>query len=90
MPTIVAGEIQWQNPMLSFIYRLATRFEQRHQIRPNLLYLHPDHVSQLWESFSASANLTQILQILQMELIIDREVVHPHVGWTPALRRRAG
>lgn len=76
--------------MLSFINRLATHFEQRHQIRPNLLYLHPDHVSQLRESYSDPENLGPILQMLQMELIVDHEVVHPHVGWGPAIERRAG
>lgn len=76
--------------MLSFIYHLATHFEQQHQVRPNLLYLHPNHVNQLRESFSDPENLGRILQMLQMELIVGHEVVHPHVGWGPAIERRAG
>ena len=76
--------------MLSFIYRLATRFENTHQVRPNLLYLHPDHVAQLRQSFSHPDDLGRILRFLQMELILDPEVIHPHVGWSPAIERRAG
>lgn len=75
--------------MLSFIYRLATRFERAHRVRPNLLYLHPDHLGQLRQSFSDPEDLVRILKLLQMELILDREVVHPHVSWSPAAERRA-
>ncbi len=76
--------------MLSCIYYLTTYFEKRHQVRPNLLYFHPDHVSQLRKSFSNPENLGRILNMLQMELIIDHEVVHPHAGWSPAVERRTG
>ncbi len=69
--------------MLSFIYQLATRFEHAHHVRPNLLYLNPDHLLQLRESFADPDDLGRILGILHMELIIDTEVVHPHVGWMP-------
>ncbi|MBI5461899.1 MAG: hypothetical protein HY941_06915 [Gammaproteobacteria bacterium] len=76
--------------MLSFIYRLATRFEHAHQVRPNLLYLNPEHLGQLRESFADPEDLGRILDILHMELIVDTEVVHPHVGWMSAQERRAG
>ncbi len=76
--------------MLSFIYQLATRFEHAHQVRPNLLYLNPEHLVQLRESFGDPEDLGRILGILGMELIIDAEVVHPHVGWIPAQQRCAG
>ena len=76
--------------MLSYLYRLAVRYEQTHRVRPNLLYLNPDHLEQLRHAFDQPDNLDRILSLLQMELIIDREVIHPRVGWIPALERRAG
>ncbi len=75
--------------MLSFIYQLATRFEHAHRVRPNLLYLSPEHLEQLRESFADPEDLGRILDILHMELIVDAEVVHPHVGWMPAQKRHA-
>ena len=76
--------------MLSFIYQLATRFEHAHHVRPNLLFLNPEHLEQLREAFADSEDLGRILGILRMELIVDTEVVHPHVGWTHVQECRAG
>ena len=76
--------------MLSHIYRLARQFEHAHQVRPNLLYLNPEHLEHLRESFADPRDMGKILELLQMELIIDREVVHPHVAWSARLLRRAG
>ena len=76
--------------MLSYLYRLTVRFEKTHRVRPNLLYLHPDHLDQLRHSFDQPDNLGKILDLLQMELIVDREVIHPRVGWIPMVERRAG
>lgn len=76
--------------MLSFIYQLATRFERAHQVRPNLLYLNPAHFGQLCDSFGDPDDVGRILGILRMELIIDAEVVHPHVGWMPVQQRCTG
>lgn len=76
--------------MLSFIYQLATRFEHTHHVRPNLLYLSPEHLDQLREAFADPEDLGHILGILHMELIIDAEVAHPHVGWIPIHKRHVG
>ncbi len=76
--------------MLSFIYQQATRFEHAHQVRPNLLYLNPEHLGQLRDAFADPEDLGRILDILHMELIVDTEVVHPHVGWMPVQERCTG
>ena len=75
--------------MLSFIYRLATDFEQAHAVRPNILYLNPTHMAALRESFATPDDLDKILEVLGMDIILEREIVHPQVAWTPTARARA-
>jgi hypothetical protein len=68
--------------MLSFIYNLVNNFETSHGLRPNLLYLNETHLHHLAEGFSDEYDLFEIMNMLQMEIIIDNEAVHPHVAWT--------
>ena len=68
--------------MLSFIYNLVQSFETSHGMRPNLLYLNQTHLQHLKQGFSEEYDLFQITNMLQMEIIIDNEAVHPHVAWT--------
>ncbi len=75
--------------MLSYIYRLAMNFEQEHGLHPNLLYINPAHMAQLKETFPDPVDFANILRLLEMELIIDREIVHPQVAWASAARQRA-
>jgi len=75
--------------MLSYIYRLAMNFEHEHGLRPNLLYINPGHMAQLKETFPDPADFANILRLLEMELIIDREIIHPQVAWASAARQRA-
>lgn len=75
--------------MLSYIYRLAMNFEYEHDLRPNLLYLNPAHMTQLKETFPDPADFANILRLLEMDLIVDREIVHPQVAWASAARQRA-
>ena len=75
--------------MLSYIYRLAMNFENEHDLRPNLLYLNPEHMTRLKETFPDPADFANILRLLEMEIIIDREIVHPQVAWASAARQRA-
>lgn len=69
--------------MLSFIVQLASRFERRHGVRPNLLYLSYDHFRQLRAAFAGDNDLADILARLDMELVLGRDVVHPRVAWSP-------
>lgn len=75
--------------MLGYIYRLVSGFEQEHGIHPNLLYLNRVHCEHLKSSFDESLSLGQIMEMLRMEMIVDPEIMHPHVGWTQAAHRKA-
>jgi hypothetical protein len=73
--------------MLSFINRLVRDFELEHGIHPNLLYLNRFHVEHLKMSFDADYSMSQILDVLGMELIIEDDITQPHVAWTQTARR---
>lgn len=75
--------------MLSYIYRLVNEFETRHGIPPNLLYLNDEHVDRLKQGFCEEYQLHDIMNLLQMDLIIDGEVMHPHAAWTHTALKRA-
>ncbi len=68
--------------MISFLYRLASDFEHANGYRPNLIYLHPTHFSALQQDLAAIQGLGELARFLGMEVIVDSEIVHPHVGWS--------
>ena len=76
--------------MLSFIYRLIRDFEQQHGIHPNLLYLNEYHVKHLMDGVADDFSLQNITELLELDLIINREVLHPRVVWTQTAQRMAG
>lgn len=75
--------------MLAYIYRVVREFEQTHGMHPNLLYLNRAHSEHLQATFTEGYTLGQIMAQLQMELIIDQDIVHPHVAWTQVAQRMA-
>ena len=75
--------------MFSYIYRLIRDFEKEHGIHPNLLYLNETHAHYLKDGFADSYTYQSIRDFLQMELIISREIMHPHVAWSQAVNRKA-
>lgn len=75
--------------MLDYIYRLVTGFEREHGMRPNLLYINPDHCQKLKSSFDQRFTMSEIMDMLKLEVIIDSGSVHPHVCWTQAADRAA-
>lgn len=76
--------------MLSFIMRLVSEFEREHDLRPNLLYMNDEHVRHLQQSFARRYDLAAIMRMLQMEILIDTDIVHPRVAWVQlAAARRA-
>ena len=68
--------------MLSHIFRLIKNFEQEHGIHPNLLHLNRNHVDHLKAAFEDTYSLEKIMNVLDMELIIEQDIMHPHVAWT--------
>ena len=75
--------------MLSHIARLIRDFELEHGMHPNLLYLNHVHREHLKSAFDERYNMGQIMQMLNMEMVIDAEIMHPHVAWTQAAHRVA-
>ena len=75
--------------MLDYIYRLVSGFEQEHGVHPNLLYLNRIHSEHLKSSLDERYSLGQIMNLLHMEMIIDPEIMHPHVAWTQTAQRSA-
>ncbi len=75
--------------MLSYIYRLIRDFELQHGIHPNLLYLNEVHANHLTQVLNENITPQSLRDLLQMELIINREISHPHVAWTQIARKIA-
>ena len=75
--------------MLGYIYRLIRGFEQEHGVQPNLLYLNRIHSEHLKTAFDEKLSLGQIMDLLEMEMVIDAEIMHPHVAWTQSAQRVA-
>jgi hypothetical protein len=73
--------------MLSYIYRLIRDFEQEHGIHPNLLYLNQFHASHLKQGLDERFSFQAICDLLRLELIIDQDIMHPHVAWTQSAQR---
>lgn len=75
--------------MLGYIYKLVRGFEQEHGVQPNLLYLNRFHSEHLISAFDERFSLGQIMDMLQMEMIIDDEIMHPRVAWSHVANRVA-
>ncbi len=74
--------------MLSHIVRLISEFEKQHGVYPNLLNLNQNHIEHLKAAFDDGYSLQQIMQVLDMELIIEEDIMHPHVAWTTVAQTR--
>ena len=66
--------------MLSYIYQIAYQFEHSHELRPNTLYLNPDHFTHLRSEFSDPDDIDAISTYLGMQIIICHDALHPHVA----------
>lgn len=68
--------------MLSFLYRLATQYEQQHGFRPNVLYINPSHFQCLKQALAEIHGLAELTQLLGMEVILTTDACQPHVAWS--------
>ncbi len=66
--------------MLSYIYRIASEFQREHGYPPNTLFLNRQHLARLKLEF-AGVEIEKILELLEMEIRVEQESGHPHVGW---------
>ena len=73
--------------MLGYIYRLARDFEHEHGIHPNFLYLNKLHSEHLKIAFADEYSIHSIMELLQMEVVIENDIVHPHVAWRHTVQR---
>jgi len=74
--------------MLSHLYRIFSDFERRHGICPNLLYLNYHHYHELKRALPGLETTAELLQRLNMEIILQRDIIHPRVAWS-SVRARA-
>lgn len=72
--------------MLGFIYRLIRDFKNAHGILPNVLYISPFHQKHLVAAFSPDYSMQEISSMLGMEMVINSDVMHPHVAWLQAAK----
>lgn len=75
--------------MLGFIVQLISSFEKEHGFRPNLLYINQPHSQHLKECFDETFSFRQISELLQMEILVEPEAIHPRVAWTQVANRIA-
>jgi len=75
--------------VLSFIYHLANEFELEQGFRPNVLSMNHQHFGRLKADLAAIPDLDTITRLLGMEIVLDDQLVHPHVYWTAVDWRRA-
>jgi hypothetical protein len=66
--------------MLSYVCRIASEFERRHGVVPNLLYLNHQHFEQLKLALDGLRTTRQMFEHLNMQVVIQRDVVHPRVA----------
>jgi hypothetical protein len=73
--------------MLSHLYRIASEFERRHGVAPNLLYLNYQHFDQLRKALPGLQSNEKLLRQLGLQLILQNDRLHPGVAWSSLLAR---
>jgi hypothetical protein len=74
--------------MLGQLYRIASEFERRHGVAPNLLYLNYQHFDQLRDVLPGLESNKKLLRQPGLQLILQNDRVHPGVAWS-SVRARA-
>lgn len=75
--------------MLSYIYRIASAFRKEHGYPPNTLFLNPQHLARLKLEF-AGVQIEDMFRLLDMEIRVEHESGHPHVGWFDSAQKEVG
>ena len=68
--------------MLSYIYSIVGDFERRHGHIPNLLYISPEHLRRLRQSFPDHRDMEDLVRLLGMHIVISRDATRPRVAWS--------
>jgi hypothetical protein len=74
--------------MLSYIFRLVEDYENEHGMRPNVLYLNDKHFNGLRMDFADPNDIEEIVKRLEMEIVLDRTAMHPHVAQIASSHRQ--
>ena len=75
--------------MLSHINRIASEFQKEHGYPPNTLLLNRQHLARLKLEF-AGVNIEEILEVLGMDIRLEQDIGHPHVGWFDHSDKKVG
>lgn len=75
--------------MLSYIYRIASEFQKEHGYPPNTLFLNRHHLARLKIEL-AGVRVEKIVDFLGMEIRMEQESGHPHVGWFDTAQEKVG
>ena len=75
--------------MLSFIYRMMREFELEHGMKPNVLHLSNEHFDRLRDDFLDPDNIEAIINRLDMEIVIEKNSLHPHLSRMESSYRKA-
>ena len=75
--------------MLSYIYRIASEFRREHGYPPNTLFLNRQHLARLRLEF-AGVRVEKMVESLGMEIRVEQETGHPHVGWFDTAQKNVG
>jgi hypothetical protein len=84
------GSTTGTTAMLSFLYRLCQEFESEMGYAPNVLFINPEHLEHLRESFDGEQDLDAIRARLGLEILLRSNAVHPSVNWLVSACRKAG
>jgi hypothetical protein len=66
--------------MLSFIVSLASHYQDRHGVRPNLVYMNETHYEYLREELPGLREHRDVIAMLGMDIALSDEAVRPHVA----------
>lgn len=75
--------------MLSYIYRIAAEFQKEHGYAPNTLFLNRQHLARLKLEFPG-VEIDAALVSLGMDIRVEQESGHPHVGWFDTAEQKVG
>ena len=75
--------------MLSHINHIASEFQKEHGYPPNTLFLNRLHLPRLKLEF-AGVDIEKILEVLGMDIRLEQDSTHPHVGWYDQGDREVG
>ena len=66
--------------MLSHIVSLVSKYEDRHGLRPNVIYMNETHYGYLREELPGVRDHNDVVAILGVDIALNDEAMHPQVA----------